>query len=105
VLRSEDAALPTIAETVKPGSTIYADEAAHWDTLHARYLTKRITHSEAYSENDASTNMAGSFFSRLRRGATGTHHHVAGPDLAAYASEMGWREDRRRRSNGEHILL
>ena len=40
--------------------------------------------------------MAESFFSRLRRAEIGIHHHIAGPYLAAYAAEMGWREDRRR---------
>ena len=45
--------------------------------------------------------MAESFFSRLRRAEIGTHHHIAGPYLAAYAAEMDWREDNRRISNGE----
>jgi hypothetical protein len=35
--------------------------------MHARYLTKRINHSESYSDGEACTNMAESFFSRLRR--------------------------------------
>ena len=47
--------------------------------------------------------MAESFFSRLRRAEIGTHHHIAGPYLAAYAAEMDWREDRRRVSNGEQF--
>jgi hypothetical protein len=34
----------------------------------------------------------------------GTYHHIAGPYLNAYASEMAWREDNRRRSNGELYL-
>ena len=37
---SEDAAVPTINERVANGSTIYADEATHWDELHARYRDK-----------------------------------------------------------------
>jgi len=32
------------------------------------------------------------------------HHHIAGPHLHAYADEMAWREDNRRRSNGELYL-
>lgn len=48
--------------------------------------------------------MAESFFSRLRRAEIGTHHHVAGPYLAAYAGEMDWREDNRRVGNGEQYL-
>jgi len=48
--------------------------------------------------------MAESFFSRLRRAEIGTHHHIAGPYLNAYAGEMSWREDNRRISNGQQFL-
>jgi hypothetical protein len=86
------------AESVK--STVYADESSAWDALHARFLTRRINHSKAYSTDEDCTNWAESYFYRMRRAEIGTHHHVAGPYLEAYASEMAWREDNRRRSNG-----
>jgi transposase-like protein len=105
VFKSEDAALPTIANRVELGSIVHADEATHWDMLHARFLTKRINHSEAYSDGDACTNQAESFFSRLRRAEIGIHHHIAGPYLMAYAREMAWRENNRRVSNGEQYLM
>jgi transposase-like protein len=105
VTRAEDEALPTIKDRVAIGSTIYADEASHWDELHARYLTKRINHSQSYSDGDACTNQAESFFSRLRRAEIGTHHHIAGPYLPYYAEEMAWREDNRRVSNGALYLM
>jgi hypothetical protein len=55
-----------------------------------------------YSDrNGTSTNLAESFFSRLRRAEIGMHHHIAGPYLEAYAAEMAWREDNRRVANGE----
>lgn len=101
VAASEDASLPTIRDHVAVGSTVYADDASAWNALHARYAMKRINHSQEYANGDASTNWAESYFSRLRRAEIGTHHHIAGPYLAAYASEMGWREDNRRVSNGE----
>jgi transposase-like protein len=104
VSKTEDAAVPTLQDRIAKGSTVYADEAAHWDQLHARYLTKRINHSEAYSDGEGCTNQAESFFSRLRRAEIGTHHHISGPYLAAYAGEMDWREDNRRVSNGELYL-
>ena len=105
VFRREDEAIGVIQQRVQPGTTMYADESAAWDALHARYLTKRINHSEAYSANGACTNQVESFFSRLRRAEVGTHHYIAGPYLGAYAGEMAWREDHRRVSNGEQYLL
>jgi len=70
-----------------------------------RFLTKRINHSESYSDGEACTNQAESFFSRLRRAEIGIHDHVAGPYLAADASEVAWRENYRRVSNGEQYLM
>jgi transposase-like protein len=98
--KTEGEAVQTIANRVEAGTVVHADEAAHWDVLHSHYLTKRINHSENYSDGEACTNQAESFFSRLRRAEIGTHHHIAGPYLNAYASEMAWREDNRRISNG-----
>ena len=104
VAPTEAAGVDRVAATVAQGSTIYADEADHWNRLEARFLTKRINHGVAYSTAEANTNQAESFFSRIRRAEIGIHHHIAGPYLAAYAAEMGWREDRRRVSNGEQFL-
>ena len=105
VFKSEAASVATIAARVVPGSILHADEATGWDRLHARFLTKRINHSESYSDGEACTNQAESFFSRLRRAEIGIHHRIAGPYLGAYASEMAWREDHRRVSNGVQYLL
>jgi len=104
VAPTEAAGVAVVADTVAKGSTVYADEATHWDALEARFLTKRINHSVEYATAEANTNQAESFFSRVRRAEIGIHHHIAGPYLAAYAAEMGWREDRRRVSNGEQFL-
>ena len=104
VFRSEAAAVSTIAVKVMAGSTIYADEAASWDRLHDKFLTKRIDHSQAHSTDEACTNAAESFFSPIRRAEMGIHHHIAGPYLEAYSQEMAWREDHRRVSNGEQYL-
>src|SRR3954454_11869072 len=101
VVRTEDEGVAVIAKRVQPGSTLYADEASHWDALHARFVTKRINHTLAYSDDGASTNMAESFFSRLRRAEYGQHHHISGVYLGFYAGEMAWREDMRREDNGD----
>ena len=105
VFKSEPEALETLGRRIEIGSFVHADEATHWDALHPRYLTKRINHEWAYSDDGACTNVAESFFSRLRRAEIGTHHHIAGPYLHSYAAEMAWREDNRRVSNGEQYLM
>lgn len=66
---------------------------------------KRINHEECYSDGEACTNNAESFFSRLRRAEMGIHHHIAGPYLGDYSHEMAWREDTRRINNGVQFLL
>ena len=105
VFKTEGESVETIERRVHPNAVIHADEAVHWDRLHMFYLTKRINHQYSYSDGDACTNQAESFFSRLRRAEIGTHHHIAGPYLEAYAAEMAWREDHRRVSNGEQFLI
>lgn len=87
------------------GTTVHADEASHWDKLAARFPIKRINHQQAYSKDGACTNQVESFFSRIRRAEVGTHHHIAGRYLAAYAGEMAWREDVRRESNGNQFAM
>ena len=61
---------------------------------------------EAYSlggEHDINTNAAEGFFSRMRRGEIGHHHHVAGPYLIRFAQEAAFREDHRRDPNGSQV--
>jgi transposase-like protein len=101
VFRSEDQAVSMIRNRVETGSTVYADEASSWDALHASYDTRRVNHSINFKDEDACTNQAESFFSRLRRAEIGTHHKISGRYLHQYAAEMAWREDNRRKSNGE----
>lgn len=103
VFASESAALTFIKSRIEKGTVVNADEAGGWDNLHAHFEMKRINHLEAYSANDACTNWAELFFSRLRRAELGHHHHVAGVYLLRYAQEAAWREDNRRIANGDQV--
>src|SRR5688572_6291017 len=105
VVRNEGDAVPIVRDRVGTLATICADEGTGWDALHAGWDTKRVNHSVAFMDEGVCTNQAESYFSRLRRAEIGTHHHIAGPYLNAYASEMAWREDHRRAANGNQAAL
>jgi transposase-like protein len=100
VFGSEAQSVPTIRARVESGTIVYADESSAWDSLHVSYDTKRVNHSVTFKDEDACTNQAESFFSRLRRAEIGTHHHISNKYLGSYANEMAWREDHRRVDNG-----
>jgi hypothetical protein len=103
VFPAEADAVAAIRQRVAKGTTVHADESAAWNPLHASFVMQRINHQDAFSIGGACTNGAESYFSRLRRGELGHHHHIAGPYLVRYAREAAWREDFRRVDNGEQI--
>jgi transposase-like protein len=102
VFPHETDGVPFIISRVAPGSTVHSDEGRSWDCLHDHYEMKRINHQIAYSLV-ACTNQAESYFARLRRSEIGVHHYISGPYLDRYAAEMAWREDHRRKDNGEQF--
>lgn len=103
--RNDDRTLDAIVENagkrvVCRMATISADEATHWDALHASWETHRNNHSEAYSDGGLGcTNQAESFFSRLRRMVRGQHHFFSPKYLYYCANPAAWLKDHRRRSN------
>ncbi len=101
VTRSEAEGVALAVENVDKLAVMSADEAAHWDDLHAQWPMHRVNHSESYSDHGKHTNWAESYFSRLRRMVGGQHHHVSPGYLHQYANQAAWLEDNRRRSNGE----
>jgi len=105
VVANEGDAVPYVRDHVGTLATIHADEGAGWDALHAGWETHRVNHSVRFMDKGVCTNQAESYFSRLRRMEVGTHHHIAGPYLRAYAGEAAWREDNRRVDNGSQAML
>lgn len=100
VTRSEADGVDFVRAVVSANSEVHADEASHWDALHARFRTMRINHQEAYSANGACTNQAESYLARLRKMVEGQHHHVSPRHLHQYAAHAAWMEDHRRLDNG-----
>ena len=104
VVANEGDAVPFVRDHVGTLATIHAGEGTGWDALHAGWDTHRVYHSVQFMDKGVCTNQAESYFSRLRRMETGTHHHIAGPYLNAYAGECAWREDMRRVDNGSQAM-
>lgn len=101
VTKTEADGVAFVKAVVAADAEVHADEASHWDALHAKFKTMRINHQEAYSLNGACTNQAESFLARLRKMVEGQHHHVSPQHLHAYASHAAWAEDHRREDNGD----
>ena len=104
VTKSEAEGVQLANENVSRMATMAADEASHWDQLHAAWDVDRINHSEAYSDHGKHTNWVESYFSRLRRMIGGQHHHVSPKYLHQYANHAAWLEDNRRESNGDNAM-
>ncbi len=107
VIRTEGEGVALVNENVDRMATLSADEASHWDLLHAGWDVERVNHSEIYSDHGKHTNMVESYFSRLRRMVVGQHHHVSPQYLHQYANHAAWLEDNRRTDNGTlaHTLV
>ena len=107
VTKTEAEGVELAARNVSRMATLSADEASHWDLLHAGWNVERVNHSEVYSDHGKHTNMAESYFSRLRRMVVGQHHHVSPQYLHQYANHAAWLEDNRRTDNGTlaHIMV
>lgn len=105
VFRKETEGTAAVRAVVPFGATIHADEMSGWDKLSAYYDMRRVNHSvEFKSKAGACSNLAESYFSRLRRAEIGIHHRVNGIYLGRYSAEMAWREDFRRVSNGQQFV-
>lgn len=83
-------------------SQIVSDEAWSFGH-HGDHST--VNHKEGLKINGVDTNQVESFFARFKRGARGVYYRVAGECVDLYAEELAWREDYRRRSNGEQLYM
>ena len=101
----EGDAVEVARSIVLPDTIVHADMSTQWEPLHMLFDTKRINHSLHFSHEGACTNMAESFFSRMRCAERGVHRHISGAHIHRYAVELGWREQYRRVSNGDQLNL
>lgn len=105
VLRAETAkeVRASILKMVAPGSTIRTDENSAYTWLEsAGYKHETVNHQIEFSTIDGvNENQAESFFSRLRRFVLGGSLRIVPTYMHDYATEMAWREDWRRKTEGQ----
>lgn len=103
-----DQVMPVIEDNVVKGSKIMTDECNAYTRLNANYEHEVVNHQIEYSTIDGvNENQAESYFSRLRRYVVGIAHNSRPKYLADIAWEMAWREDVRKKPEGEktaHVL-
>lgn len=91
-----------IAKHIEPGSLVRTDENSAYTSYSARFTHETVEHSKEYSTIDGvNNNQAESYFSRLRRCEYGVTHRMQARYMLDYATEMGWREDFRRKTAKE----
>jgi len=92
-----DIAWHLVKHHVAREAIVCADDHKAYDELRGLNELRRNNHSKAYvTSKAASTNMAESHFSRLRRAEIGIHHRISGKYLDWYAADVAWRDDGRR---------
>ncbi|KUM26989.1 hypothetical protein AU467_18665 [Mesorhizobium loti] len=65
-----------------------------------------MNHSEGYQTEDGTkTNHVESFFSRIQRAYVGIHHRFSLKYLDYSVADLAWREENRRKSNGQLTAL
>ena len=112
-VKTEKETAALMRDLVEIGTILIFDESKAFDGLDAFFDVRRVNHDgndtknygeAAYSRDGVHTNLAESSHSRLKRSEKGVHHRLSGDYLQGYADEMTWREDHRRKSNGEQFL-
>lgn len=87
---------------IQPGTLVRTDESPAYSNYGLMFTHETVEHSKEYSTiNGVSNNQAESYFSRLRRAEYGVFHRMEARYMLDYAYEMAWREDSRRRTEGE----
>jgi ISXO2-like transposase domain len=82
-------------------TTPLAPQWHQWLAGRMQNRRERLCRAVSHEADQSHTRLTATFvqtkqkasFSRLRRAEIGTHHHIAGPYLAAYADEMAWRKE------------
>ena len=95
---SEKQVEPIIVKNVEQGSKLLTDAHGAYKTVAGRnpYEHESVEHmAKEYVRGEASTNTVEGYFSLLKRGLTGTYHHVSPHHLHRYLDEFNFRYNAR----------
>lgn len=105
-LGNEAELVKAIGGLVRNVERLIVDDHSAWNPLHALFPVSRIKHKDQYSDlNGTSTNLAESYWSRFKNMYRGTYRNTGREYLHAYNGECSWREQHKRLSNGDQLLL
>lgn len=95
-----------IRNNVTKESAIVTDEHLGYIGLEKEFASHQVVnHGKGeYVNGNAYTNIAEGWFSLLKRGITGTFHHVSEEHLDRYVDEFAFRYNRRKMSDGERMV-
>lgn len=94
-------------EQLDVGAThLHTDQGWHYRKLGRDFAShSTVNHNVGeYVRGDVSTNQAEAFFSQLKRGIDGTHHHVSRKHLHRYLAEFDHRHSSRDLSDGQRMV-
>lgn len=88
---------PIMLEQIREATALMSDDAGQYRFMHRDFPKHQVVnHSiREYVRGDAYTNTVEGYFSVLKRGITGTYHHVSPEHLKRYLGEFDFRYNNR----------
>ncbi len=85
-----------LSEQLHPKTALMTDGAGQYRHMHKDFKHESVNHDAGeYVRGDAHTNTIESYFAILKRGVTGTYHHVSQQHLKRYLAEFDFRYNER----------
>lgn len=88
---------PILTAQINAASSLMTDGAGQYRHMHKDFARHEMVNHEIseYVRGDAHTNTVESYFATLKRGITGTYHHVSQQHLKRYLGEFDFRHNER----------
>lgn len=94
----------TINANIERGSTVYTDEASHYDWMRSQYAHALVKHSmNEYVRGDVTTNGIENAFGHFKRAVHGVYHKISNEHLDRYLQMFAYRWNRRGMTEGERV--